>query len=294
MIAVVVLGLFVISNLREREIDGVAVAEPVPGPPEIGDCVTTAFDPQSPEFVAPEGVGQVRLSAPETAPCSDSRYGEVIRIYSNKTPAVTVSELDVPMEECFRSGYEFVGVPLAELDTADLRWYPTVRVGATLIGPNDRQEAAGQRWVACVVHPWEGEGQDAYTSTLRDAVFSGVARDRLGMCTAGPDPGSGPSSCSAPHIEQIIANGTSGRMQHPRHQILESCERLMIELTGSHLTADVGLRLRIEVMIPETGIDSTENLVQPESALMCIVEAVGDRQLAGGLFGLGDRPIPWA
>lgn len=294
LIAVVLLGLFVTSNLRDRTIDGVAVAEPVPGPPQIGDCVTAAFDPQPPEFVAPEGIGQVRLTAPETAPCTDSRYGEVIRIYSNKMPAAVVSDLEGQRDDCFRSGYEFVGVPLANLDTAELRWYPTVQVGATLIGPGDRQSAAGQQWMACVVHPREGEGQDSYKSTLRDAVSTGVGRDRLGLCTAGPSPISEPSSCRAPHVGQIIANGISGRAEHPRHQIMESCERLMIELTGSHLTADESLRLRIEVIDPETGVEPTENLVRPESGLMCLVETIGDRQLTGGLIGLGDRPIPWA
>lgn len=84
-----------------------------------------------------------------------------------------------------------------------------MKVVTAAVRPAPRQQAAGQRWVACTVYLQNQQGeiassaqQQRYDGTLHNSLFTGRARDRTGTCVPTSDWSGGQDAdvpCSSRH-----------------------------------------------------------------------------------------------
>lgn len=302
LIAVVLLGVFVTSNLRPRVITGVPRAEPVPDPPAVGDCVNTPFD-EMVQVVDPDGSTEEQVL--DIGACAEVRYGEVALVidHPDHPRPGTGNEYDNE-NDCWAAASEYLGIKDPSDDPATGHpWVPVLLNGGTLAGPDRRQRSAGQDWIACVVYPrrafgtstddgWDDQTTASYRRTLRDAVDTGVQRDRLGICT--DDYLDTWTACDGSHRRQFIATSAIADEPVNRTSLQRSCADQIRLLTGVvDLSLDDELGAHIEVTGDE-GEPIDDAVVPAGSGVTCLLESTGSRMLGGGMIGLGERPIPWA
>ena len=224
----VVLGLAVVlvavvAGLRPNLVTGSAQAVPVPGPPVVGDCVLDPLGPPEEFDVTAASGGTVPVyPAQQIRPCTGTRYGEIAAVIPAPKPTVVkLGEtggryLDDPNQDsCFPAVMQYVGMTTQPI----LRFWQTfLQITIALSRPFPRQQAAGQRWAACIVTLSPSDPLSPtprYGSSIRNALHTGRQRDQLGNCTAalGWNSGITSSSCSRPHALEILAFGDSGA--HP-------------------------------------------------------------------------------
>uniref|UniRef100_UPI003B3AC733 hypothetical protein n=1 Tax=Nakamurella sp. TaxID=1869182 RepID=UPI003B3AC733 len=190
--AVVLLGGAVVwTAARPGSITGTAVAGPPPGPPAAGDCLL-----EDPWLADEAGRTSGPLPALRVAPCTGTRYGEVVSVGAGTD--LTEMWDDGSWQQCWNAIDSYLGLPPSLGSNPDR--YPMSSASPTLIGPDERQQAAGQDWSACVVGmPPDGVSDAAgqLEGSLRGS-WNTADGARFAMCL--DDPGSQePVSCGGPH-----------------------------------------------------------------------------------------------
>lgn len=278
------------SAVRPGSIAGAPVAGPVPGPPAAGDCLLE--DP----WLADEAD---RTSGPlpvlKVAPCTGVRYGEVVSVGA----ATDLTDMwdDGSWNQCWNAIDTYLGLPPSLGANPDR--YPTSSASPTLIGPDERQQAAGQDWSACVVGvPPDGVSDAAgqVDDSLRGS-WNGVDALRFALCL--DDPGTQePVSCGRPHGAEQVSYWTGDRSR-PAEDDAADCRLDAVDALGSTDALDDG---SLRVLVVDSAVDEDTGEVITGGAARsapsgfyvdCMLSpARAGRQLDGPLRGLGDGPVP--
>lgn len=294
LVLVTAVTLAAVPVLRPGTVDGVATALPAPGPPAVGACA------DAPVAIYPSygnAAGNTYVYPQiDIGPCTGTRFAEVVQVIADPVqPSVTVEgsalNIDDPNQDrCATAGSGYLGAaPMT--GPGGSTWKPVTAAQPSLSRPSARQEAAGQHWLACLVAApgvtYPEHEPAPYDGTLRDALATGAARDRLGACpdTSGLDAGYSPGGCGRPHTTQLLAVSTELTADTPREQLTRDCASVAATLIGrSDPTAAGALGVLV---------DAATDPVPAGSSVLCGVTTTGERTLSGGLTGLGDRALPW-
>lgn len=296
---VLVAGL-VVARTAGPGLVGSALPEPAPGPPTAGDCVGVV-DGAPPALLSfnERDLG-VRAPTVTTAPCDGERAAEVVLVIedareSPPAPVGAEDTFDPAIDDCLTAGTAFVGAAGTATDPSP-GWTHQLRYLSAFAGPDDRQRAAGQHWLACVVRPagWNPDEQELpYTGSLRDAVTTGVERDRTGVCALDvvlEDP----VTCDDPHRGESFGV-TDTEEPSLRAQWLDTCRSWVVSLTGlADPTAAGQLEVTLVVRDDLTGHFAGDAEIPAGAHLRCgIVTTDPGRLLTGSVRALGDQPLPW-
>lgn len=256
---------------------GSAVRAPIPGPPAVGDCLT------SPPTPAGSGLTTgIAIGAAPVASCAGEgpHFGEIVSVTdgSRGRPTGVGVRPAVPDPNACRSPVrDYLGW------TAD-PWDPVQLSAVTLLGPDTAQIGDGQRWLACALVT----GAHGYPGSVRDGF--GRAADLYGRCQ---DTRAGIRSrvpCHDPHDVEVFGQAVVGA--DDQAGLDPSCAALVTARTGlADPTAGGQLLVR-------AGPDDP-NTVPPDvsasgQAMTCDVQVAGERLLVAGLAGVGERPLPWS
>ncbi len=305
VIGVAVVLVAVVAGLRPHLVTGAAQAAPVPGPPAVGDCVLDPV-PGPPEDVNVNNTdydGTVPVyPAQRIRSCTAARYGEITAVIRAPKPTVFKGEigaryLDDPNQDiCFPAAAQYVGMTTRPIQGF---WQTSLQINSALSRPSRRQQAAGQRWAACIVTLSQSDPMSPtprYGSSIRDALRTGEQRDQLGNCTAALtwNGDLAIDGCRQPHALEILASGDSGDHPVTRVQIEATCQQLVRQLTAIPDPTAAGA-LSIQIHIEDNSIAAiTTSPVSAHSSLVCGIATTGNRKLRGSLLALGRQPIPWA
>ena len=231
VIGVAVVLVATVAVLRPHLVTGAAQAAPIPGPPAVGDCVLDPLPPAPVAAVSTASGGTVPVYPQQTVrPCSGARYGEITAVIAAPKPTVLKNGahsryLDDPnTDSCYLAAPRYVGIPPQPIQSF---WQTFLQIDIGLSRPSPRQEAAGQRWAACIVTLRPPDPASApttsttqipaaprYGSSIRDALHTGQQRDQLGDCLPVLDWNDLASTgCRRPHLLELMALGDSG--DHP-------------------------------------------------------------------------------
>ena len=269
---------------------GEAVAAPVSERPQAGDCLLD--DPIGVVYGSPGGSSE--LPALRTAACDGARYGEVVTIGAG-TDQDTAAD-DGTQDQCWSAAYGYLGVP--DPVTTDLDRVPVADVWPLLIGPDDRQRAAGQVWSACVVHLAPSKSDDGVTidHSLRGAWARPEDAHLFSMCLVDGD-SQDPINCAWSHGAEQISYAWGDSTQTPE-TATAACRADAVEALGSPAALDRG-DLAVSVVASRYD-DDGELITGPEAAsadgdyfLDCLlVPARAGQELVGPLRGLGEQSTP--
>ena len=229
----VLTGAAVLPGLGFGLTAGLPQAIPVSAAPAVGDCLIDALPALF--NVNSSSQGASAYSELAVGPCSGPRYGEIVAVSAG--PAAGSS--DAGTDSCAPPASAYLGLPTANGKPAPVStfWYPSISAQWFVLGPSQRQAAAGQRWSACLVYLPSGDPRtvsERYVSSLRNALLTGVDSALVGVC---PDDqswnGSNAGGCGARHRAEVFAtNYFVGGRQISREQMLSTCVSLVRKATG--------------------------------------------------------------
>ena len=278
-----------------RQVSGSPAAEPIDGPPTVGQCVlrTAGRTPAS-----ASGFTEEVLSY---GGCAGPHYGEVVRVLDRGLELAASSWLPTSVgSACRDAANEYVGLDPSgrfEPDTVD-SWFPAFHDGATAGVPTAHQRAAGQGWLACAVIPRTTTATgNGYPGLVRGALRTGRLPDGFGRCSDDPI-GELPDtvSCDRPHRYQV-AGETTTTTSSSAVDLKASCATLLHTMTRM---PDLTAGGQLEVVVTFTTWTSTAGPIVashplavfgPQSAL-CSLHTVGTARLTGSLLGLGNASAP--
>lgn len=318
LIFLVLLVAAVAPNFSTRTVTGTAQAAPVEGPPAIGDCAT---DPINPDWnnlgvksaTAGTTVSTYAYPTVGISRCQGARYGEITALIPRPTkPLVTMTNslsgngtdvTDSNMDTCQLAGYRYVGITLTGGQPTPLLagWSPLLVIGAAASTPSVRQQAAGQHWLACIVYltastePPPVVDQERYDTSIRNALFTGQERDRVGLCVAAADLNEGETGqigCATDHQSEIFGLGSTGNRPAARADLQASCRQVVARLTNIDKITAAGLTVSM-LATDMTQAPITSDSIPANTALTCGVSTAHHRILSGSLLALGSQPIPW-
>ena len=242
------------------------------------------------------------VSAQQIRPCTGLRYGEITAVIAAPKPTVVRGNnadgryLNDPNESsCFVAAQQYLGMTT---QPTECFWQGTIlRFALALSRPSTRQEAAGQRWAACIVTlppPDPASAPSRYGSFIRNALHTGQYRGQLGSCILAVDWDGGLAICSQLHALEVMGYGDSGDHLVTRVQVEMSCQQLVRQLTAMADPTTAGaLSIQINIQDNSSTVITTPQ-VPSHSNLACGVTTTGTRKLRGSLIALGRQPIPWA
>lgn len=284
----------VIAAIRGTMVAGRPVATPVPSPPEPADCLLE--DPFQGNFSGYVVYEDDELPAWRTGRCAGDRYGDVVAIGKGVDDLQTTF-VDGAWEQCWRDASGYLGLP--DPSGADGRRGPDVNVLTALIGPDERQRAAGQDWAACVVQlaPSGAGAGLTVDHSLRDAWSRAEDRRLMALCVT-DERLLYPVDCRERHgAEQISSR--SGDPAGFGESDVAACRLDAIDALGSPAALDRGdltslaLPTRWDDRTGQqaTGPDAV-SAVQPYTVTCLLLPGDRSRMLTGPLRDLGDAPAP--
>jgi len=308
VIGVAVFLVVVVAGLRPDLVTGAAQAAPVPGPPVVGDCVLDPVPgPPMRALVTDASGGTVPVyPAQQIRPCTGTRYGEIAAVIAIPKPTVVQGGGGRYLDDPNQTSCAFAAAPYVGARTQPIQgfWQTYLQITSGLSRPSALQQAAGQRWAACIVTLPPSDPAPAtatapapagsrYGSSIRNALHTGQQRDQLSSCPALDVRANG--GCWQPHAVEILAGGDSGAHPVARVQIEETCRQLVRQLTAMpDPTAAGALSIQTYVEGNSSSAAITTPQVPAHSGLTCGVTTTGSRKLRGSLLALGRQPIPWA
>ena len=280
LVAVLVLAAAV-ARVLAPPVAGGASAAPVAGAPRVGDCVVT--DPFT--FPAPNQEPSATFG-----PCSSPHAGEVVGVAIDRStfPAMIMDQLSVPDPRgC--SGAAALALGLAGVPDSVRPWTIREIAPVDVVGPDPRQRAAGQGWVACVAYTSES----ALVRPLSELFVAGTLPGAFGTCETDVV-----GSCGREHTDQTFAD-VDLTYAMPTAQLLTArCRAAIAALTrmpdvtaGGRLRVDADVRYYDAAGYPHAGYPTSGS--QPATAT-CGLHLLGAGQLVSTLVGLGAAPLPLA
>jgi len=293
LLAAVVIVLAVAAGVRERVVPGDPTALPVPAAPQEGDCIQ-----ENPLAIADLFPVTGPLPALRNSGCAGRRFGEVVSVGAGQADGVEVPM--VAVEQCFRQAFAYLGLP-ALPPVLDLPTGPAVAVQTALIGPDDRQRAAGQDWAACVVLlPIAIDADETITvdHSLRGAWDRPEDSRLFSVCLHVVSTMMAGANCSVPHRFELISFRLGDPAQ-PAEAAESECLRDVVEAIGSSAALDRG-ELSV-VVVPARPDPKGDRLIIGADAVTadtgyvnhCLIEpADAAKRLTGSVRRLMDAPLP--
>lgn len=304
IILIVVILAVVAPGVLGRRVSGSAVAVPVPGPPRVGDCLTTP---------ATHGAA----SSVVIAPCTADRFGEVVAVTDDPRILAATSRRqydddgaavsdDRDRQACSDLVLRYLGLTVNADHEGFVQsyWQPLAPLDMSISRPSVRQLAAGQHWLACSFYVHDHLGKAAsYRNSVRDAYgpwnsTRSVPPAALAYCLTTDNLLTAESvPCGQPHSAEAFGGTRTARPGLTAGSLHAGCAVLAAKLTKmSDTTAGGALQVAVSAVHGPTGT-SEPGLGGPGDATgyaVCVISAPAGRPLAGSLLALGDRPVPWA
>ncbi len=294
VLAGLLLLLGVLVGVRGRVVPGDPVAAPVTAPPRVGDCVTGN------QHTLP-GNGQAFIAPLRSLPigsCAGPRFGEVVEVGAGYRPSIQIPQ--GAFEECLEQAYRYLGINAAP--RPGLPAGPAAQVWPLLVGPDERQRAAGQDWSACLVYL--PISIDVAAPTTVDYSLQGAWQrptdSRLfAVCMDDPDI-LFIGNCGSPHRFELVGFGAGDRTAAPE-SVQQACRRDAIAMLGSPAAFDRG-DLTIQVIPARPDPTGGWVLITGPAAITgddayfthCLITPTDPtRRLAAALRGLRDAPVPF-
>lgn len=293
VLALLVVVLVVVAAVRGRVVRGDPTAPPVAAAPQVGDCILENPHDRGADLYPIT----TPLAALRSGACSGPRFGEIVSLGDGSPDG---SDLPVAaIEQCHRQTYSYLGLP-APTPAQDLPAGPAVAVSFVLVGPDDRQRAAGQHWTACVVFlPISIDASAPITldHSLRDAWDRPEDSRLFGLCLNELD-AMNAANCMWSHRFEVISFNPGDPAASPE-SAQDLCTRDVVAALGSPAALNRG---DISVLVVPARPDSTGNrLITGPSAVTggtgyvnnCIVGPSNTRRmLTSSVRGLLDSPLP--
>ena len=279
LMAVLVLAAAV-ARILAPPVAGQAVAAPVAGAPRVGDCVVT--NPF--RFPVPDEVPSANFG-----PCSGPHAGEVVGVVPDRStfPQMIMDQQPVPDPRgC--SGAASNALGLAGVQATVAPWVLRDVAPVDVVGPDRRQRAAGQSWVACVAYSLPGNlSQPLIQLFVRGglpAAFGTCETDQVG-------------SCAREHTDETFADVDLTYAMPASQTLLPRCTALIGAVTRMpDVTAGGRLQVLADVRYYDVagyGHPGFPPERQPATAV-CGLHLRGGGQLVSTLVGLGAGPLPLA
>lgn len=295
---IVLAGLLVtllgVAAVRDPRLPGNPTAAPVPAAPRVGDCIQ-----ENPHDRGSADLYRVKapLAALRSGDCSAPRFGEVVSMAPGYPDGSEVP--NTAIEQCFQQAYSYLGLPAPPLP-AELPVGPAVSVWSVVVGPDDRQRAAGQDWSACVVFlPISTDAAAPITidHSLRGAWDRPEDSRLFGVCLAEVD-SMIPANCSWPHRFEVISLSLGDPAASPE-SVQSECTRDVVAALGSPAALDRG---EISVLVVPARPDPTGNKLLTGPAAVtaetgyvnnCMLSPTDPgKLLTASVRGLQDAPAP--
>ena len=164
MVAGALVLIVIVAAVRGRMVPGRATSQPVTPPTQVGDCVTEDPNALGADLYTWTSV----LPSVPTALCTGNRFGEVVGVLPADTARAVIADTIAP--PCQASVDEYLGVQ-GTLPPDNGGFSRIDAVPVAVVGPDDKQRAAGQDWAAaCLVYlPLSGDAAAPCASTTRCA-----------------------------------------------------------------------------------------------------------------------------
>lgn len=292
LLAVVMVLLIWAAAVHGRGLPGEPTAAPVPAAPRVGDCIQVNPHDRAAELYP----AAAPLPVLRSGDCSGLRYGEIVSLLDGVPDGA-----DVPVgatRQCVESAFSYLGIP-GPPPAPELPVGPAVSVWYTLAGPDDRQRAAGQSWVACVVFLPPSDDASAPVTidhSLRGAWHQADDRRLFAQCL--DQVGAGSANCRWPHRVEVISRRLGDPAASPE-AVHEACTRDVVEALGSPAALNRGeLSVLALPALPDPtgdGLSTGPGAVTADAAYVtnCMVSPTDtSRLLVASVRGLQDAPAP--
>lgn len=287
LLVAAVLAAVVLGRLQNPDlVAGSAYAEPPAPPPTAGQCL---LEPPPTSYSRTPG----RLPPPMSiGDCTQPHFGEVVAVID---PGNRDTE-DAPCWHGEVNALEYLGYPA----TPRGWWSPVVFYSMVDSGPDERQLAAGQAWIACAIAvPFENYAFVTVTTPLRNAHTSGTLPTAFAACFDGPDPTTWNFvPCNQPHPSQFFGQMEVTGPGLDLAELTAMCEKFILGETGiSTLGQTDALQAHAFAYSADadTMTEATLPLQPGQTAYAsCVLTAEQGRFLGDSLIALGAKPIPWA
>ena len=208
VLGVVLLAGVAVPRITEPMIGGIAeIAPSAPGPPSAGDCL---LEPAGSTGWGDNG--QPLYPPSTTGACTGQRFGEVTAVIpASKTERATRGSITDPnLQTCKNRTDRYLGLTASGGQfPVDGGWSPFPSNRTLVAGPDARQKAAGQQWLACLVvidpdGPGEPRSSD-YRRPAKNAYSTGTPPAAFATClrTAGASEVEA-VSCYQPHRAELV------------------------------------------------------------------------------------------
>ncbi|AZI56919.1 hypothetical protein EH165_00770 [Nakamurella antarctica] len=275
-----------------RPLPGKALALPLGGAPSVGDCALAPSPAAFPYPVAKAGQYRVPNVAP-LAPCVGTRFGEVFEVVDALTKSDQQASMCLRLDDYLEMYTDPSGI-----------FVHSYSVSTTLVGPNDRQFASGQRWVACVViagHQGQFDRPVKQSWSAMPSAFATCWAD------AGPTQGVPDIACDSPHRMELLGVMFNFSPDLTQSGLDARCKEWARTVTNmADVTAGDQLLIRAVMeaspkgqLVPAlAGGDGasdreSDGFYTVFSANCVAVPADENRVLIGPLTSLGNGPVPF-
>jgi hypothetical protein len=303
VIVVVLLAVFVVARTRDSGVAGLATALPIPGPPAAGQCLQQHLTGLGAETTQNN---QPLFPTVAIGGCSGLHQGEVVAVVNHRLPlpADALTAFTPYDQWCSTAvntwtGDDSKGPMLDPFNqTWRLQYAAAGGVLSVLSGPDQRQQAAGQFWVACIAVPQLPDGSSnatgAYAGSIRGGFTRVPAPPGLAWCQ-GPQTLSStatPVDCNSRHRAEVV--GHKLRLATPDHPLdTPAAEQQSCLLFASRVTGmtDPTAGGRLVVTAQTQPVDPADRAAAPNE--LCLITSASPQQyLNGPLLGLGRQPLP--
>jgi hypothetical protein len=292
VLAALLVLLIVVAAVRDRRLPGEPSAAPVPAARRVGDCVQENPHDRGADLYP----AKAPLAALRSGDCSTPRFGEVVSLAQGYPDGIDVP--NTAIEQCYQQAYSYLGLPTPPPPT-ELPVGPAVSVWFVLVGPDDRQRAAGQDWSACVVFlPISADAASPITidHSMRGAWNRPEGSRLFALCLYGVDLVS--ANCLAPHQFEVISSRPGDPAASPE-TIQSECTRDVVAALGSPAALDRG---EITVLVVPARPDPNGNRLLTGPAAVttetgyvnnCLLSPTDPgKRLTRPVRGLMDAPAP--
>jgi hypothetical protein len=287
LLAIVMIVAVVLPNLHPKAIAGRAGMAAVPPVPYVGECLLQP--PPDPSVVSP---GQsFRLGR-----CSGTHYGEVAEVVLIGAAHADRMGGRLPENKPCSDETGYLGWSPTVPALPGVQWRP-IDVPVFDLSPSDLQRAFGQNWVVCLVTP--STPGASYSGSIRNAMATGRLPDAFAECLTTISALLPATSCSTPHrfeafgfAELPLAYRDQAGLDATCRAIVKSSTRMADATAGGALTIRAAPFHWDPAGDPAAGFPN--HPADQAAEAVCVAGVTGSRLLAGTLFGIDARPLPWA
>lgn len=297
VIILMLLGALAVGSARSMPVAGQPEAVPVPGAPAVGTCLRQPVTGVN--TVTSQG-NQPIFNTVAIGDCTGVHYGEIVAVVNHRLPipADSPTVLDPYQKWCSPALDAWTGPRTDPLEQNWVLEFQFIRqVSIVFAGPDQRQLASGQLWVACIAVPQvtgsTGGTSTPYEKSIRNGFTRQPAPPGLSTCSEQQSDTYATTQtidCTRAHRAEVLGhkalNTDSGAPLTAGEQ--RSCTQFAASVTGM-ADPTAGGRLTIKMQVAEPA-DAQPGMW---ADAWCVISPTSITQyLYGPLLGLGNAPLP--